>query len=470
MSGGYADVADVVDRREPAWIEKMSGITAEQTIASIKKELEIKANLDAEDVMAIARQQTGLRDCGGTTVERVHDLSTELGIYTGWDSPSPQLWVGGIPRQHAQNKKLLVSRFEKYGKVVGCTIRYKPRSALEGNTNKSWALVTFSDVAAASRTLRGEVWVTDEDGESVLLKVCPQDTEAELSKEHDVWGENTKRKGKLARIAETHEAEKAKAERLEISAKRPKRGRKSGNKQNAASSSGSAQMELEEERQDRLAKSKAVAAKVHKANELVQLRAELDEQGLDMRGGLDELRERLEGVSGANGVSVGGGGRLGISGGFTFAHESTLWVGGIPSELLAGSVDEGDRRLRKLFAPFGGRVVSVSTRKKDGHFSSWGLVTLSDRQVAKKALRADLVVPMADGTEVVLDVKPADVGGQLKKSGTRSLAMMWSGQESRIAAATKIQAAVRARAARARHNEGRKKKPHHPGLVPMDLR
>lgn len=71
---------------------------------------------------------------------------------------------------------------------------------------------------------------------------------------------------------------------------------------------------------------------------------------------------------------TGGGGRLGISSGFTFAHHCTLWVGHIPAELLRGSVEEGERRFKALFAPFGGKVISASTRKKEGHCKSWGLV------------------------------------------------------------------------------------------------
>eukprot|EP01048_Picozoa_sp_COSAG05_P012046 COSAG05_NODE_1180_length_5597_cov_2.237541_7_plen_348_part_00 len=336
-SGSYADV---VDRREPTWIESKSGITAEQTIASIKKDLEIKANLDQEEVMAVARQQTGVQDCGGTLVERVHDLAVELGIYTGWDATDTQIWVGGIPRQHAQNKKMLIGLFEKYGKVVSCTVRYKPRSALEGNANKSWALVTFNDVAEVSRTLRSEVTVADEDGAIIALKVRPQDTQGELSKEHDAWGENTKHKGKLASIAETHEAEKAKAEQQLGRATKPGKRGKRGNHSSSSRSKPLKEeeegptMELEEDRQARVAKKKVAAAKAGKASELQQLRAELSDRGLDTRGGLDDLRERMVAASAAsNGLSAGGGGRLGISSGFTFAHESTLWVGAWTVEL-----------------------------------------------------------------------------------------------------------------------------------------
>ena len=188
------------DYREPTWIETRAGLTAEQCIQSIKRDLEIKANLGQEEIMSVARTQTGVRDCGGTLVERVHDLAVELGISTGWDASSAELWVGGIPRQQAQDKRALDGLFAKFGDVVSLTIRYKPRTALDGDRNKSWALVTFSDVAGASRVLRSTVHVIDEDKETVELKIRPTATENELNKEHNVWGDKAVSKGKLSQI------------------------------------------------------------------------------------------------------------------------------------------------------------------------------------------------------------------------------------------------------------------------------
>ena len=143
-------------------------------------------------------------------------------------------------------------------------------------------------------------------------------------------------------------------------------------------------------------------------------------------------------------------------------------------DFLECPTDVAERKFKQLFATYG-QIVSVSTRKKpdpEDDFKSWGLVTFADKKDAKKVLRAEIIVPAPEErgsrrNDAVLVTKVAKVNEELQKAETGSLALMWKSQEKRIAAAKKIQEAVRARRARSKAGGGKRNdQKRHPGLVP----
>eukprot|EP01047_Picozoa_sp_COSAG01_P048514 COSAG01_NODE_4734_length_4785_cov_8.029236_5_plen_362_part_00 len=150
-SGGPQELA--TEQRALTWIEKSSGLSVEACVARIKKAMELKLNVDDLAVLQLAREQLRMRGCGGTLVEQVYEIAIEYEIDTGWVAPGRTLWVGKLPMRHAQNKNQVAGLFERFGKVVSATVRYKPRSELEDENNKSWALVTFE-------TLESGAWLT----------------------------------------------------------------------------------------------------------------------------------------------------------------------------------------------------------------------------------------------------------------------------------------------------------------------
>ena len=145
----------------------------------------------------------------------------------------------------------------------------------------------------------------------------------------------------------------------------------------------------------------------------------------------------------------------GISDGFSFAHSCTLWVGKIPIEFFDCPLEVVDKKFKQLFEPYG-RILSVSTRKKahpEDNLKSWGLVTFADQKDVQKVLQSVILAPPDHAHRLV--VKLANVDKELAKPSTGLLAVMWKSQEDRITAATRIQAAVRARFAK---NHARKAK------------
>ena len=132
-----------------------------------------------------------------------------------------------------------------------------------------------------------------------------------------------------------------------------------------------------------------------------------------------------------------------------------------------------ERKFKQLFEPYG-KVLSVSTRKKpdpQDSFKSWGLVTFAEKKDAKKVLRSEVLVPPDPGGERTTDsqllTKLANVDEELAKPSTGSLAVMWKSQEKRIAAANKIQAAVRARKAKQKARGSKEdERRRHLGLLP----
>ena len=112
----------------------------------------------------------------GNLREKVYNVAVEYGIWTGWATDNVDIWVGSIPASQATKEKLK-SLFEQYGRVINVTVRYKPRSALNPDNNKSWAVLTFADKHGSSRALRADLFVKDDEGQPHKLKVRPQDVE-----------------------------------------------------------------------------------------------------------------------------------------------------------------------------------------------------------------------------------------------------------------------------------------------------
>ena len=422
-------------RSGPSWIERKDGITIEDAVTRIRAELKIKANLSDEEILAIARQQRGLeKEAEGGWREEVYAVAVEFGIWTGWETDAVDVWVGSIPASQATKGKLK-RVFEQYDRVINVTVRYKPRSALDPDNNKSWAMLTFASAAGCSRALRADTIVDDDEGRPHKLKVSPQ----EVARNRAMRANEENGPGKMEHISALQAEEVDKR----LNSKR-KNGKKSS-KGRAWEEGCTKKLTLAEERQQK-----------HK-----ELRMQLAERGLDASGAIHDLEKRL---TTAAAVEGGGGG---ITGGFTFAHNCTLWIGGIPLDFLEGAPEVSERRFRGLFTDFG-KVISVSVRKKPDpkdNYKSWGLVTFADKKDAKKVLRADVIVPTPENRgewrrEATLVTKVAKVNEELNKPDTGSLAVMWKSQENRIVAAKKIQEAVRLRRAQKKAN------PVCPGLAP----
>ena len=160
----------------PSWIQRKNGISIEEAMVRLRKEMEIKASLSDEELLGVARQQRGLPDVEGSLREKVYIVATEFDIWTGWETDSCDVWVGSIPSNQATKGKLKAV-FERYGRVINVTVRYKPRSALNPDNNKSWAVLTFADKSQSSRAVRAETFVKDDEGQPHQLKVAPQEVE-----------------------------------------------------------------------------------------------------------------------------------------------------------------------------------------------------------------------------------------------------------------------------------------------------
>jgi RNA recognition motif-containing protein len=432
----------------PSWILRQNGISIDDALEQIRTELKIKADLAADDLLGVARQQRGLADVEGNLREKVYNVAVEYGIWTGWDTDVVDVWVGSIPAAQATKGKLK-ALFERYGHVINVTVRYKPRSALNPDNNKSWAVLTFSDKADSSRALRAETFVKDDEGQRHRLKVKPQDVERNRA----LRANEDNGPGKMENMIKQQQQE---VEKRRSGKGGKKKGARASDKDAGAGKRDTGKVSVADKRKK-------------KAQELRQA---LNEKGLDTSGGVQDLEARLKTATEVEGMNGGGG--TGITGGFTFAHNCTLWVGKIPIDFFECPTDVAERRFKQLFEEFG-KILSVSTRKKpnaEDDFKSWGLVTFADKKDAKKVLRAEILVPPPDGGgdrtyEAQLVTKVAKVNEELAKPSTGSLAVMWKSQEKRIAAAKKIQAAVRARKAKQKGNSSqRNDRKRHPGLVP----
>lgn len=120
------------------------------------------------------------------------------------------------------NKKSILQVFESFGSVSSITIRFKQRAALDNDANKSWALLTFETIDSASRALRGEHIVDDDDGKPHTLMVRPAAIEENLEKPTSVYAPS----GKLKTIVKAHAVEEERQSKL--GAKRAGRGKRHG--------------------------------------------------------------------------------------------------------------------------------------------------------------------------------------------------------------------------------------------------
>lgn len=116
------------------------------------------------------------------------------------------VWAGGIPLNLVGGESALksvlnldantsvASLFEQFGDVRHSTVRVKP-----GN-NKSWALITFKEIASAEKCIDEGITIMDEGYEEIQLRLSYSDVEGQLQKNPT---------GALAKMAKKHEADLA---------------------------------------------------------------------------------------------------------------------------------------------------------------------------------------------------------------------------------------------------------------------
>lgn len=89
------------------------------------------------------------------------------------------LWVGSIPENQAA-QEALTEVFAKFGKLDNITVRRK--STEEHGPNKSWCFVSYETVESAEKAVGEKIFITDETGAKVQLRVREPNLVAELSK------------------------------------------------------------------------------------------------------------------------------------------------------------------------------------------------------------------------------------------------------------------------------------------------
>jgi RNA recognition motif-containing protein len=92
-------------------------------------------------------------------------------------TPTERLWVGGIPSNlvggdqalssvlNINANRNITSLFSQFGKVKHSTVRVK------AGENKSWALITFEDIASAKACYEEGITVLDAKYEEIKLRV-----------------------------------------------------------------------------------------------------------------------------------------------------------------------------------------------------------------------------------------------------------------------------------------------------------
>jgi RNA recognition motif-containing protein len=95
----------------------------------------------------------------------------------GEEAPTERLWVGSIPANlvggdqalssvlNINANRNITSLFSQFGKVKHSTVRVK------GGENKSWALITFEDIASAKACYAEGISVLDAKYEEIKLRV-----------------------------------------------------------------------------------------------------------------------------------------------------------------------------------------------------------------------------------------------------------------------------------------------------------
>eukprot|EP01043_Picozoa_sp_COSAG02_P044968 COSAG02_NODE_4066_length_5837_cov_4.346114_2_plen_396_part_00 len=89
------------------------------------------------------------------------------------------LWVGSIPENQAA-QEALTEVFAKFGKLDNITVRRKATE--DHGPNKSWCFVSYKTVEGKKQAVGEKIFITDETGANVQLRVREPNLVAELSK------------------------------------------------------------------------------------------------------------------------------------------------------------------------------------------------------------------------------------------------------------------------------------------------
>lgn len=115
----------------------------------------------------------------------------------------------------------------------------------------------------------------------------------------------------------------------------------------------------------------------------------------------------------------------------------TLWLGGLPEELLGSNDKEATVFVTELCGQFG-EVMAASVRVKPGRSrGSWALVTFRTYEAVQLAV-ARGVTAAVDGEEIELKALAADVEKELQKGTTGYLAHTNTKHEKEVEAARKL--------------------------------
>jgi hypothetical protein len=111
----------------------------------------------------------------------------------------------------------------------------------------------------------------------------------------------------------------------------------------------------------------------------------------------------------------------------------TLWVGGIPEEMVSGTDSEAEAAIREICERFG-TILATTVRRKPGLNKSWALLTFSDPESVELAALSGLAGQGGEG-DVELRVQPADIESELHKGTTGYLAHAAHRHEQEVAIA-----------------------------------
>jgi hypothetical protein len=423
------------------------------------------------------------------------------------DAGPPTVWVGHIPTSHA-GEAAVRGLFKKFGTVVSAVVRYKPdEKGGQGSErcDKSWAFVTFSSSGEALDATAAEVAIIDPAGlePPKVLTVRAANVQGERNRElaTETAKETAARKSREEKLAVRQRFFSPSEKEVESSKQTSKLGarerlwlQEKQQLQRVQQQDGlRAKEELEEQvrreaaaaelsvpwvcvicsRSNSFQSAKCVACKRGtrpalrkpagsssvKSTEKLLLALSFKE------GAAAEQHSSFEqyisgSSSGAELSSVHADSftarQVQITAASSSPHRQlaapwcTIWIGGIPSSLVAGGADLARRKVKQLFDEFG-QVLSVTIRQKSSDEStsgrahpSWALLTFGNALSVKRAVETG-VTARVKGQEIALRVKAADLGQQLQRPETGQLAHVWHKQATAIQAAIRIQQAVRQR-------------------------
>lgn len=124
----------------------------------------------------------------------------------------------------------------------------------------------------------------------------------------------------------------------------------------------------------------------------------------------------------------------------------TVWIGQLPETYV-----DRELHLSKLFGRFG-KVLSCTVRQKPGYRRNWALLTFvhpsAVNDAVESALNGEVTVEDEEGEHCALVVRRAKIDTELRRSDTGALGQIWMTQNDKVAAAVRIQKAVRGRLTR----------------------